>query len=91
MFDLRVARKTSGPWTALRVAGAANVRECGEEVCSRESCKNGGTCIEVGATYRCVHVPCPRAYVGLCLIEGLLQGVLGWCFNIVLNILIGVL
>ncbi|XP_047473823.1 protein eyes shut-like [Penaeus chinensis] len=53
VFDLRVARKSSGPWTALRVAGAANVRECGEEVCSRESCKNGGTCIEVGATYRC--------------------------------------
>lgn len=60
VFDLRVARAPEGgPWTALRVAGAANVRECGQDLCQPQeqegpTCANGGTCIELGATFRCV-------------------------------------
>lgn len=54
VFDLRVAPAPAGPWMALRIAGSANVKECGEDECRHDSCSNGGTCVGLGATIRYV-------------------------------------
>ncbi|XP_045606692.2 protein eyes shut homolog [Procambarus clarkii] len=61
VFDLRVAGTLEGPWTALRIAGGANVKECGQDECHRDSCANGGTCVGLGATIRC---ECPVGWKG---------------------------
>ncbi|XP_071532640.1 uncharacterized protein eys [Panulirus ornatus] len=61
VFDLRVAATSLGPWTALRIAGSANVKECGEDECRHDSCSNGGTCVGLGATIRC---ECPVGWKG---------------------------
>ncbi|XP_066964963.1 protein eyes shut-like [Macrobrachium rosenbergii] len=53
VFDLRVAPSPEGPWTALRLAQATNVKECGTDECKQHSCKNGGRCVGLGATLRC--------------------------------------
>ncbi|XP_068237860.1 protein eyes shut-like isoform X2 [Palaemon carinicauda] len=53
VFDLRVAQNPEGPWTALRLAQATNVKECGTDECKEHSCKNGGRCVGLGATLRC--------------------------------------
>ncbi|KAK7067858.1 hypothetical protein SK128_010503 [Halocaridina rubra] len=50
VFDLRVAPRLSGPWTALRLAHATNVKECGTDECNQHNCQNGGRCVELGAT-----------------------------------------
>ncbi|XP_063863316.1 protein eyes shut-like isoform X3 [Scylla paramamosain] len=55
VFDLRVAKSPVGPWTAVRVAATFNVQECGRDPCqaNQKPCHNGGTCIALGATFRC--------------------------------------
>ncbi|MPC39190.1 Protein eyes shut [Portunus trituberculatus] len=63
IFDLRVAKSPVGPWTAVRVAAAFNVQECGRSPCQvgPNPCHNGGTCIALGATFRC---ECPLGWKG---------------------------
>ncbi|CAL4064167.1 unnamed protein product, partial [Meganyctiphanes norvegica] len=53
VFDVRVANDASGPWTVPKLSDSVNVKECGEDVCWTHNCRNGGSCISLGATYRC--------------------------------------
>lgn len=54
IFDLRMAKSSEDPWTAVSVAAALNVQECGSDPCmdSLHPCLNGGSCIALGATFR---------------------------------------
>ncbi|XP_050703068.1 protein eyes shut-like isoform X2 [Eriocheir sinensis] len=63
IFDLRVAKSSADPWTAVRVAAALNVQECGQDECRAEEnqCLNGGRCVALGATFRC---ECPLGWKG---------------------------